>query len=210
MLKSRICSLFTSVKAYLIKHKIVTLALALLLFIAIFIVLIFEGIAIALSFMAVIAAISSLIITSKSLELTRATTRPFLTLKSNRVKMTENGAEITMVLTNVGSLPADTERIQVTWCTTSDELNGEQVVAQKDYEQATRMPQQSTDIRHTFDEPRIIELIKVGRMKVYVNIEYRHRLIAKDCSTSLSFSIRRYLDTNNYYFRMNPEECSWD
>lgn len=70
--------------------------------------------AIIIAAIAAVAALESLRATRESLELTRATQRPFLTYKNFELKLTsDNSATILTVICNTGVYPADSVSVSI-------------------------------------------------------------------------------------------------
>lgn len=164
------------------------------------------------SMFASISARDSLTATRESLELTRNTTIPFLTLSSYYViSPTQSGdanMEIELVIKNTGSLPADSVSVE-TSLLASDVTNGSERQLQTDglVDGAIYFPAIEEHL-HIVPTPNTVQLILDEKTTIRIIINYQHRLAKEDYETVLSYRIFRTPD-GKYLFKPVPKESHW-
>ncbi|MDH5364544.1 MAG: hypothetical protein OEW82_05195 [Dehalococcoidia bacterium] len=173
-----------------------------------------HGIAISLAFISIIVATffasRSLVLTSKSLELTRATTRPFLTLSGYKVILPSSRVdmEIVLLIRNTGSLPADSVSIDVILAAVNDADETERQLEKYELVKNAIYFPTIDETLHVVPSSDISKLILDEKAKIRIIMNYQHRLVKENCQTVLSYKIFKAVE-GNYLFRPLPKESSW-
>ena len=173
------------------------------------------GIAISITFLLGAAAIffasRSLKVTQDSLELSRATTRPFLNVSVSETILTQSTLEL--IICNTGALPADKVEILCTLCTMENE------VVIKEYELPTWNKAPSIyfpgdEVGPTYHwSPRDYDFTDDstrGKTLIRVTIDYRNRLTQEAHTTTRVFMAEVSNMQGQYLLMPIPKYDSWD
>ena len=149
------------------------------------------------SIFASMSAHNSFIITEKSLELTRATQRPFLNVDQFGVNWSRNDGQPTSVkgfifgLCNTGSFPAD--QVSVLMKVSKNNLDNQQHLFLDSEEIPTIcFPSDEIHNRHfkKLDEKEKLEVVLKGELIVRIEIEYKNKLTQETHKTKRSYLVQ--------------------
>lgn len=168
-------------------------------------------------FIAVIVAIValwSLKMTRESLELTRATTRPFLTSRlgvelGNKPFELGNKPEINTQVRNTGIHPADNVLVTVELCAEPDGPSEEKILKQyTEPRGAVFFPNQELWYTMVIDAEDV-KSIEAHKTYVRVAIDYQYRLLGTEHKTVETKRLTRHLTSGQIIHTVIPEKSSW-
>ena len=174
-----------------------------------------EGIAIAFAFLsmaiAVFFAMNSLLITRRSLQLTMATSRPFLSV---RVRLDKGfRAILTIAVENTGSLPADQVVVDCSWhIQTTDRIEHCSLELEK-ASQSIIFPADSGESTYLVRSRDNVDKLTHEGSRVKVTVNYQNKLAGQRHTTRRAFCIvfaSATPSTDASQAVVIPEEDYWD
>jgi hypothetical protein len=159
------------------------------------------------SIFASMSAHDSLTLTQKSLELARATQRPFLTARTSSIRLNDDHGEVFLVVTNTGSLPADRVFVEMTlW--TLDSKAHERVLGAIKQDNAIYFPQANHKMLITVTK-QPLKLIREEKTGVRLTMKYQHKLGDESFETITTWNIAKETGSSNYSFKLDPQKSHW-
>jgi len=154
------------------------------------------------------SAHDSLTLTQDSLELTRASQRPFLTATNTGVRLERDRGEVWLIVTNTGSLPADKVSVDMALWTLESKDSSEHILGRTGKDDTILFPRTNNKFGLKVTE-KTLELVRGEKTGVRLTMKYQHKLERKRCETILVWDIFKEPEADKYYFRLDPTKSSW-
>lgn len=164
------------------------------------------------SIAAIFAGISALL-TLQSLELTKATTRPFITRDDQKITVSKGQVDIMLSIRNTGALPAVSVTVDYALLLIGKEgKDGIQLSEGKLTDNSTLLPSINNligflvDVEHT-------NVVLDEQTKLIITINYQHSITKENYQTVISSRIIKKLTEDGKFYRyyLSPinTECHW-
>ena len=163
------------------------------------------------SILASVTAHDSLMLTRDSLELTRATQRPFLAMINTKIIFAQTKSRVEIIVTNTGSLPANAVSIEMTLLRIED-LDREIQLGSVLLNDSVEFPQTNHLVALTIPDAAFElyrTLARAGKLRTRLIMKYHHPITGEILESVFVLDIVHIQETEEYYFRPNTTLSSW-
>lgn len=150
---------------------------------------IFIWLSIVIASIAALSSVRASEMASKSLELTRATTRPFMTYSKFGITFPSDLAILHIWICNTGVHPADNVSVDIALFTIASKDGKEQPLTSPFRTSALFFPKQELIFSFGVEDPKHVDLIKAEKTLVRISIDYQYTLTGTKHQTVQAFKL---------------------